>query len=137
MKRLWVSRIFIGTVTFLNLQAALLFMLVPYHFVSSFELVGETGKGVIQALGVLFLMWNVPYIFALINPIKNHTSLIQANIMQAIGVIGETGILTMLKGNHPILSASITRFIIFDASGLALLLIALLISHRLRIPVEK
>ena len=130
MKYHWVSRLFIGIVTLLNLQAALLFMLVPYRFVSSFELTGETGKAVIQALGLLFLMWNVPYIFALINPIKNRTSLIQANIMQAIGVIGETGILTTLQGSHPILSASVTRFIIFDASGLALLLIALLIIIR-------
>lgn len=130
MRHHWVSRLLIGIVTFLNLQAAVLFMLVPYRFVSSFELTGETGKAVIQALGVLFLMWNVPYIFALINPIKNRISLVQANIMQAIGVIGETGILIRLEGSHPILSASVTRFIIFDACGLVLLLAALLIIQR-------
>lgn len=130
MRHHWVSRLLIGIVTFLNLQAAVLFMLVPYRFVSSFELTGETGKAVIQALGVLFLMWNVPYIFALINPIKNRISLVQANIMQAIGVIGETGILIRLEGSYPILSASVTRFIIFDACGLVLLLAALLIIQR-------
>lgn len=130
MRYHWVSRLLIGIVTFLNLQAAVLFMLVPYRFVSSFELTGETGKAVIQALGVLFLMWNVPYIFALINPIKNRISLVQANIMQAIGVIGETGILIRLEGSHPILSASVTRFIIFDACGLVLLLAALLMIQR-------
>ena len=130
MRYHWVIRLLIGIVTFLNLQAAVLFMLVPYRFVSSFELTGETGKAVIQALGVLFLMWNVPYIFALINPIKNRISLVQANIMQAIGVIGETGILIRLEGSHPILSASITRFVIFDAGGLVLLLAALLIIQR-------
>lgn len=130
MRHHWVSRLLIGIVMFLNLQAAVLFMLVPYRFVSSFELTGETGKAVIQALGVLFLMWNVPYIFALINPIKNRISLVQANIMQAIGVIGETGILIRLEGSHPILSASVTRFIIFDACGLVLLLAALLIIQR-------
>ncbi len=130
MRYHWVIRLLIGIVTFLNLQAAVLFMLVPYRFVSSFELTGETGKAVIQALGVLFLMWNVPYIFALINPIKNRISLVQANIMQAIGVIGETGILIRLEGSHPILSASVTRFIIFDACGLVLLLAALLMIQR-------
>ena len=130
MRYHWVIRLLIGIVTFLNLQAAVLFMLVPYRFVSSFELTGETGKAVIQALGVLVLMWNVPYIFALINPIKNRISLVQANIMQAIGVIGETGILIRLEGSHPILSASVTRFIIFDACGLVLLLAALLMIQR-------
>lgn len=130
MKYRWLSRLLIGIVTTLNLQAAVLFMLIPNRFVSSFEMTGETGNAVIQALGLLFLMWNVPYIFALIDPIKNRTSLIQANIMQAIGVIGETGILTTLRDSHPMLASSITRFIIFDASGLGLLLIALLISMR-------
>jgi len=131
MKPICITRLLIGIVTFLNLQAAVLFIFTPYRFVASFELSGETGKAVIQALGLLFLMWNIPYLFALIQPVRNRVSLIEANIMQALGVIGETGILINLHGSHPVLSASMIRFIIFDGSGLLLMLAALVISQKI------
>jgi len=61
----------------------------------------------------------------LVNPIKNAISLLQAIIMQAIGVIGESLLLTRFPQNEfPILSNSILRFIYFDGAGLILLLIA-------------
>ena len=45
-------------------------------------------------------------------------------LMQALGVVGETGILFSLTAGHLTLRASIQRFITFDAAGLLLLLLA-------------
>lgn len=126
----WIARILIGLVTFLNLQCALLFLIYPGNFAPGFELSGIVGEAMIRAMGLLFVMWNVPYIFALIHPIKNRLSLFEAVIMQFIGVTGETILLLSLSGIHPILKASVERFIIFDASGLILLLIAVFLISR-------
>jgi hypothetical protein len=85
----------------------------------------------VAGVGLLFLMWNVPYAFALWNPIKNNISLLQATIMQFLGVIGETALLFRFSTqNHPILASSIQRFIYFDSAGLILLLLAMIIVYR-------
>lgn len=121
---IWVSRILIGAVAFSNLLAAFQFMLQPNNYVSSFELQGESGAAVIQGMGLLFLMWNVPYIVALLHPVKHYVSLIEAVAMQAIGVVGESLLLFLLQGGHQIIRASVIRFIFFDGGGLVLLLVA-------------
>ena len=126
------ARILIGIVTLLNLQAAFQFMFWPSNYAPGFEISGEAGIAVIQGMGLLFLMWNIPYLFALTNPVKRLLSLIEAVIMQAIGVIGETVLLLTLKGEHPQIHASVLRFIIFDGAGLVLLLIALSLVIRFR-----
>jgi hypothetical protein len=74
-------------------------------------------------------MWNVPYIFAAWTPQRHRVSLWQAIFMQAIGLIGETGILLSLSSDHPILYQSIFRFIVFDGAGLIALIVALFISQ--------
>ncbi len=79
----------------------------------------------IQGLGLLFLMWNIPYVVAVINPQKYVVSLIEAVIMQAIGVIGESILLMAIPLKYALLHTSVTRFIVFDGSGLILLIIAL------------
>jgi hypothetical protein len=76
-------------------------------------------------------MWNVPYVVALIHPFKHRVSLIETVIMQGIGVIGETVLLLCLPGNHPTLSGSVVRFIIFDGAGLILLSAAFLLVRRM------
>jgi hypothetical protein len=120
-----LARFFIGVVTFLNLQAAVQFMVSPHRFAPGFELSGIPGEAMIQGMGLLFLMWNIPYLVALFHPLRHLTSLIEAVIMQAIGVFGETFLLLSLKGSHDIIRESVRRFIYFDSSGLVLLLIAL------------
>ena len=127
-----ISRILIGIVTFFNLQAAILLMIHPGDFSPGFELTGVPGDAVIQGMGLLFLMWNIPYLVALFNPVKHFVSLIEAVIMQAIGVFGETILLLTLKGEHPLLQSSVIRFIIFDGGGLLFLLIALIILLKYR-----
>jgi hypothetical protein len=124
MKRIWVARILIGLVFFFNLQCAIVFLWSPGAYVSSFELGGAAGEGMIRGLGLLFLMWNVPYAVALWNPVAHRVSLYEAVVMQALGVLGETAILMSFPGGHAAIQASVSRFILFDGFGLAALLVA-------------
>lgn len=123
--RLWLPRFLIAIVLLLNVQCALIFLIAPSWFAPSYELNGEVGEVVVRAFGVLFLMWNVPYIFAAWHPRRHRVSLWQATIMQAIGLIGETGILSSLSSDHLLLRDSIFRFIVFDGAGLVALIVAI------------
>lgn len=121
------ARILIGLVTFFNLQCAVVFLFNPGGFAPAFELNGYQGQVVISSLGILFLMWNVPYLFALYNPLKNRTSLIQAVIMQTVGFAGESLLWLNAPTGHNLMQASILRFMVFDGLGLILLLAAFLL----------
>ncbi len=132
--RLWTARVLIAPVVFFNLQCSLAFLLTPARYARSFDLIETTGVYMIQGLGLLFLMWNIPYLVALINPQKYLISLLESAIMQAIGVIGESILITTISSEYVLLRASVSRFIVFDASGLIFLIIALLISQRKRCP---
>jgi hypothetical protein len=81
-------------------------------------------------MGVLFLMWNVPYVIALWNPVHFRVSLYEAVVMQAIGLAGETAIYFMLPAVYAIARASIARFALFDGLGLVALLAAAWITRR-------
>ena len=83
-----------------------------------------------RALGLLFLMWNVPYAFAAINPQKYRISLFEAILMQAIGLSGETLLLLGLPPSHQALRAATLRFIFFDGGGLLALILAALVPRR-------
>ncbi len=131
-RTLWIARGLVGVVTFLNLQAAFLFILRPQDFYGGFELSGEQGMAMIRGMGLLFLMWNIPYLVALIHPVRHYVSLMEAVIMQSIGVAGESLLLAALPGQHPQLQASVMRFIYFDGGGLILLLAAFILVRRLR-----
>lgn len=133
---LMIVRVLIGLVTFMNLQAAAYFLIRPADYAQGFELSGTPGNAMIQGMGLLFVMWNIPYIIALINPVKHFVSLIEAVIMQAIGVFGETILLLLLKGEHPRLEASVLRFIIFDGAGLVFLVAAWILMIRFRRRLE-
>jgi len=129
-QRNWISRFLIGIVLFFNLDAAFSFMLNPAAYSPGFELAGVPGRAVIQGMGLLFLMWNIPYIVALLDPGRHFVSLIEAVVMQAIGVIGESILLMTLEGNHPLITTTTMRFIYFDGGGLVLLLLAFYITWR-------
>ena len=122
--RLWTSRILIALVVAWNLQAALAFLLKPEAFSPGFELNGVPGAAAMRGIAVLFVMWNIPYLVALWQPRRHRISLWEAMGMQAVGVIGESMILFMLPSGNAILHASILRFIYFDSTGLAALVIA-------------
>jgi len=128
-KRLWASRVFIFIVLFINLQASFLFWIFPARYSQSFELDGVVGETVIRALAILFIMWNVPYVFAVIHPIQFKISLLEAIFMQAIGVIGEALIFLQLPESLTVLRQSIQRFILFDGFGFSFLIFAFCLVH--------
>jgi len=128
-----ISTILISLVCIVNIQAGLDFYFRPQFYTSAYELTGIPGQIAISGFGILFIMWNIPYIYALWNPIKNKTSLLQAIFMQFIGCIGETTLLFRLPEKiYPLLRSSILRFVIFDSIGLFLLIGAILIIHKER-----
>ncbi len=122
----------IGLVILDNLQAAILFLIRPTVFAPSFELGDAAGNAAIQGIGLLFVMWTVPYVVALVDPIRYRISLIEALAMQTIGLIGEMVLLKMLPGEMTALASSVWRFIYFDGAGLILLLGAFLLSCKLK-----
>ena len=122
--RIWIARLLIGLVTAWNLQAAFAFIFAPSGFVRAYELSGTAGEAAIRGFGILFLMWNVPYLFAVKDPIRYQLALTFALLMQSIGLIGETYIYFTLPADHAMLENSILRFIVFDGAGLALLAMA-------------
>ncbi len=108
-----------------NVQAGLAFVLKPQEYISAFELKGLPGEIAVAGTGLLFLMWNVPYLFALIDPVKYRISLLQAILMQTVGLVGETVLLQKISVEiYPALNSSILRFIVFDGAGLLFLLTA-------------
>jgi hypothetical protein len=119
--RLWLARLLIALVMVWNLQAALVFILWPERYAPGFELSGVPGAAAVRGTGILFVMWNVPYLVALWHPRKYRLALGMALVMQLIGLVGESLILIVLPDGHALLGESITRFIIFDGSGLLLL----------------
>ena len=125
--RLWIARLLIGLVTAWNLQAAFVFIFSPSRFVHAYELSGAAGEAAIRGFGLLFLMWTVPYLFALKDPLRYQLALTFALLMQSIGLIGESYILSTLTADHLILKGSIWRFIAFDGAGLLMLGISYLL----------
>lgn len=128
--RLNLARGLIGVVILFNLQAAVVFLFWPANYVPAFELDGAVGEAMLRGLGVLFVMWNVPYVVALWNPIRQRISLYEALAMQTIGLVGETVIFSTLPIVHNLARASVSRFIAFDAVGLLLLIAATWITKR-------
>jgi hypothetical protein len=122
--RSWLARLLIGVVLVINVQCALLFLWQPEIYTPAFELSGISGEAILRALGLLFLMWNVPYAVATINPLKYRVSLFEAILMQAIGLGGETLLLLGLPPAHQALRAAATRFVLFDSCGLMALILA-------------
>ncbi len=129
--RLLFPRTMIFLVLAMNLQCALTYILNPLPYVAPFELSGEPGRAAVIGIGILFVMWQVPYVFALAHPLRNRRSLLEAVLMQGIGLVGETLLLRSIPLLHTALRASILRFVIFDAAGLLFLLAAAAYTIRL------
>jgi hypothetical protein len=122
--RIWLARLLIGAVIAWNLQAAVSLLVWPAASAAAFELQGDAGVAAVRGVGVLFIMWNIPYLMACWNPLRNRLSLWEALAMQVVGVLGETAILLALPAGHAVLRGSILHFIGFDAAGVVLLLVA-------------
>jgi hypothetical protein len=83
-------------------------------------------------MGILFLMWNVPYAVAFWHPVRHRLSLLEAVVMQAMGVVGEMLLLWTLPAGHAALRATARRFILFDGAGLLVLVAAMWLARRRR-----
>ena len=132
-RRLWLARLLIAAVFFINVEVGLEFIIRPQIFAPGFEVSGVVGAVIVRAIGLLFLMWNVPYAFAAYHPMKQRISLYEALIMQTIGLVGESYILWNLPVGHPAATATITRFIAFDGGGLVALLIAFALTYKFKL----
>jgi len=128
--KLFLARLLIGVVFLVNLQCALAFLIWPGRYTSAFELTGALGEAMLRGVGVLFVMWNVPYAVGLWNPTRHRLSLYEALAMQAIGLLGEMAIYASLHAVHIVARASIARFIAFDALGLLALVAAAWLSRK-------
>jgi hypothetical protein len=128
---LWLARSLIGLVFLSNVQCGIVFLWTPALFVQGFEVQGVGGETLVRGLGLLFLMWSVPYAVAAWHPVQQRTALLEAIGMQALGLLGESYLLWLLpKGrvgapDHLMLQLTALRFIAFDAAGLLFLLLAL------------
>jgi hypothetical protein len=119
-----LARLLIGAVFIMNVQCAVLFLAQPASFAPGFELSGGVGEAALRGMGVLFLMWNVPYAVALWNPIRQYMALLEAIAMQAIGLVGELFVRSQLPAVNALARLSLGRFILLDALGLIALLAA-------------
>jgi hypothetical protein len=128
----WAARGALAVVLIWNLQAALAFILAPDAHAPGFEVSGVPGRAVVQGFGVLFLMWNVPYAAALIQPVRQIVPFACAVVAQFIGLAGETWMLATLPPGHAALRATGLRFIAFDGAGLVLLAIVFALVVRFR-----
>jgi len=122
--RTWMGRFLVGLVLLFNVQCALAFIIMPEVYAPGFEMRDAAGVGMVRGLGILFLMWNVPYVLAATDPVRRRISLYEAVTMQAIGLTGETLLLATFPPGHAVIQASVGRFILFDGSGLLALLLA-------------
>jgi hypothetical protein len=122
--RINLARIGIGMVILWNLQASLVFLIWPDRYTAQYELPATTGEAWLRGLGVLFVMWNIPYLVALWHPVQHRVSLYEALAMQIIGLVGEGWIYASLPVLFSTLRTSLLRFISFDALGFILLLFA-------------
>lgn len=123
--KIHIARFLIAIVVFFNLECAFQFILRPGEYSAGFELAGVPGTVMVASLGILFVMWNVPYGFAMFSPVRHQVSLIEAIMMQAVGLVGESLLLAGLPIGYQALKATATRFILFDGFGLAALIAAL------------
>jgi hypothetical protein len=119
--RRWAARLLVAAVFAMNVQSAIAFIVSPVTYASGFELPGTAGLYFVQAMGILFLMWNATYPPVIIHP-GRHRLLFGVVIgQQLIGLAGESWLLASLPGPHPALAATAARFIFFDTLGLVAL----------------
>lgn len=105
----------------INVQCAVLFVLWPDAYAPSYELSGVAGAAAVQGMGIAFLMWNATYPAVIANPARFRALAVVVLAQQAIGLAGESWLRWGLPAGHVALSASIERFILFDAAGLVLM----------------
>jgi preprotein translocase subunit SecG len=124
-----LPRFLLAIVAGWNLLCAIQFIIQPGMYLSAFDLSRESGRATVQSIGILFIMWNVPYLLAILQPFRWKILVLCALLMQAIGCIGEIWIRSQLQ-ESPAFRDSLTRFTIFDVTGFFLLLLTIYLVNR-------
>lgn len=119
-----ITRITFIAVFLINIQCALQFIVMPGIYAPAYELDGIPGNAAIQGIGVAFLMWNATYPLFIARPRKYMIVGVIILVQQFIGLAGESAILFLLPSGYEMLSASISRFIIFDLAGALIMLMS-------------
>ena len=118
---IWAIRIAFALVLAVNVQCALQFVFTPSDFAAAYELEGVPGEAAVRGLGIAFLMWNATYPAFIAAPRRFPVLGWVILAQQAIGLVGESALLFGLPAGHDMLAESVTRFIAFDAAGLAIM----------------
>ncbi len=124
---LWIVRLAVALVFIINVQCAVLFLLVPENYLVGFELSGLGGRAALQGLAIAFLMWNATYPLVIVHPFRFRAVYAIVLAQQAIGLMGESLLYGSIGAGHELLQASILRFIIYDGAGLVVMGAAFLI----------
>jgi hypothetical protein len=127
----WVARVLVAAVFVANMQCALQFIVWPAAYAPTYQVEGPGAAAFVQTVGILFLMWNVAYLPVLANPARHRACFGVVLAQQAVGLAGETLLRAGMGADLAVLSASVARFIAFDAVGLVLLAVAFVISRTL------
>ncbi len=130
--RQWIARILVLAVFASNMYCALTFVLNPASFTGAYQITGPGAPSAIAGMGVVFAMWNATYPPVIALPDRFPVLFGVVIAQQVIGLAGESWIYSTLGPSQAILSASIMRFIVFDAIGLVLLAIACYLSFSRR-----
>ena len=130
----WVARALVAVVFAINVQCALQFIAWPAAYAPAYQVEGPGALAFVRTVGILFLMWNVAYLPVLANPARHRACFGVILAQQAVGLVGEAALRADMGVELAVLSASIARFIAFDAVGLVLLAVAFAIS---RTPTKK
>ena len=119
-----IARAALLVVLLANMSAAIPYLIRPADYVAAYELTGVPGEVAVRGFGLLFLMWAVPFVPAILHPARHRMAFVCVLAMQAIGLAGESLMLAGLPAGHAVLRATGLRFIAFDGAGLVILLIA-------------
>lgn len=131
---IWAARVAVAAVCAWNLSAAVPFVLAPARYAPAFEVGGVGGEALVRGMGILFLMWQVPFLPVIWDPGGHRACFLVILAMQTMGLAGELGMLATLPGGHEALRATAARFIAFDAAGLALLAVAYALTRKVGKP---
>ena len=130
-KRTWAARGLVAAVFAVNVVCAVQFIVAPGEFTGAYQVEGASAEALVRSVGICFLMWNATYPPVIARPRRNRTLFGVVIAQQAIGLVGESLLLATLGSGLETLAGNIARFIAFDAAGLALLLVAFLLTRHL------
>ena len=117
----WLARAAFLLVFATNGRAGGSLVLCPDASPPSFGGGGVPGPAAGRGLGSAFLMWTAPSPAVIASPLRFRAVAVIVLVQQAIGLAGESWLRFGLPAGHAALSASIERFILFDAAGLVLM----------------